>query len=43
MAHLLKHMEIQKGVNINMEDEIVRGALVSYQGKTTWPPPKPTA
>ncbi|MCX5784897.1 MAG: Re/Si-specific NAD(P)(+) transhydrogenase subunit alpha [Elusimicrobia bacterium] len=41
LAHLLKHMEIQKGVNINMEDEIVRGALVAYQGKITWPPPKP--
>jgi NAD(P) transhydrogenase subunit alpha len=41
MSHLLTHMEIQKGVNINLEDEIVRGALVTYQGKVTWPPPKP--
>jgi NAD(P) transhydrogenase subunit alpha len=41
MAHLLKHMEIQKGWNINMEDEIVRGALVTHQGKITYPPPKP--
>jgi len=41
MSHLLKQMEIQKGVNINLEDEVVRGALVAYQGKVTWPPPKP--
>ena len=41
MAHLLKHMEIQKGWNINMEDEIVRGSLVAHQGQITYPPPKP--
>jgi H+-translocating NAD(P) transhydrogenase subunit alpha len=41
MAHLLKHMEIQKGWNINLEDEIVRGSLVAHQGQITWPPPKP--
>lgn len=40
MAHLLKHMEIQKGWHINMEDEIVRGALVAHQGQITYPPPK---
>jgi len=41
LAHLLKQMEIQKGLNINLEDEVVRGALVAHQGNITWPPPKP--
>jgi NAD(P) transhydrogenase subunit alpha len=41
MAHLLKHMEVGKGWKIDMEDEIVRGALVAHQGQITYPPPKP--
>jgi NAD(P) transhydrogenase subunit alpha len=41
MAHLLKHMEIGKGWKIDMEEEIVRGALVAHQGQITYPPPKP--
>jgi len=43
MAHLLKHMEIQKGWNVNMEDEIVRGSIVTHKGEITYPPPKPKA
>ena len=34
-------MEVQKGWNVNVEDEIVRGALVAHQGSITYPPPKP--
>ena len=41
LSNLLKYMEIQKGWNINMDDEIVRGALVSHQGAVTYPPPRP--
>ena len=41
LAHLLKHMQVGKGWKIDMEDEIVRGALVAHQGKITYPPPKP--
>jgi NAD(P) transhydrogenase subunit alpha len=29
--------------NINLEDEVVRGALVLHNGKLTWPPPKKEA
>jgi NAD(P) transhydrogenase subunit alpha len=31
--------------NVNLEDDVVRGALVTHQGKVTWPPPpaKPAA
>ena len=41
LAHLLKHMEAQKGWKINMEDEIVRGSLIAHAGQITYPPPKP--
>jgi len=41
LAHLLKHMQVGKGWKIDMEDEIVRGALVAHQGQITYPPPKP--
>ncbi|MEF3279676.1 MAG: Re/Si-specific NAD(P)(+) transhydrogenase subunit alpha [Elusimicrobiota bacterium] len=41
ISHLLKHMQIEKGININMEDEIIRGALVTHNGEITYPPPKP--
>lgn len=39
--NLLKHMEIEKGINIKMDDEIIRSALVSHNGEITYPPPKP--
>ncbi|MCG2726557.1 MAG: Re/Si-specific NAD(P)(+) transhydrogenase subunit alpha [Elusimicrobia bacterium] len=41
MVHLLKQMEIQNGWNINIDDEVVRGALVAHKGEITFPPPKP--
>ena len=41
MAHLLKQMKIQDGWNVDMEDEVVRGALVTHKGEITFPPPKP--
>jgi NAD(P) transhydrogenase subunit alpha len=34
-------MEVGKGWKIDLEDEIVRGALVAHQGQITYPPPKP--
>lgn len=27
--------------NINLEDEVTRGAIVLHQGKLLWPPPAP--
>ena len=41
MAHFLKEMKIDKGWNVDLENEVIRGALVTYQGAVTYPPPKP--
>jgi H+-translocating NAD(P) transhydrogenase subunit alpha len=43
----LRHMlaELCKGkdgqIDVNMEDEVIRGATVLKEGKITWPPPAP--
>jgi H+-translocating NAD(P) transhydrogenase subunit alpha len=29
-------------INVNMDDEIIRGTTVIKEGKITWPPPPPT-
>lgn len=38
--HLLKDMGGNDNYKIDFEDEVVRGALVTYQGDITFPPPK---
>jgi NAD(P) transhydrogenase subunit alpha len=38
--HLLKDMGGAEDYKVDLEDEVVRGALVLHQGKITWPPPK---
>ncbi|HIK37346.1 MAG: Re/Si-specific NAD(P)(+) transhydrogenase subunit alpha [Geminocystis sp.] len=38
--HLLKDMGGNDNFHIDMEDEVIRGALVVYQGEITFPPPK---
>lgn len=38
--HLLKDMGGSDAFTVNLDDEVVRGALVSHDGKITWPPPK---
>jgi NAD(P) transhydrogenase subunit alpha len=40
--HLLKDMGGAEGFQVNVDDEVIRGALVSHEGKITWPPPKIT-
>jgi NAD(P) transhydrogenase subunit alpha len=40
IAHLLDDMGKAEGFRVNMDDEVVRGALVTHQGEITWPPPK---
>ena len=42
MAHLLSDMT-HKGeeFRVDLEDEVVRGALILNKGNITWPPPKP--
>ncbi len=41
--HLLHDMGGAEGWKVDMEDEVVRGALVSHDGAVTWPPPKPSS
>jgi NAD(P) transhydrogenase subunit alpha len=38
--HLLKDMGGNDEFTVNLEDEVIRGALVTYQGDITFPPPK---
>jgi NAD(P) transhydrogenase subunit alpha len=40
LCHLLSDMGGAKGWNVNLQDEVVRGALVVHQGEVTWPPPR---
>lgn len=40
LVHLLSDLGGAEKWNINMDDEVLRGALVTHAGETTWPPPK---
>jgi NAD(P) transhydrogenase subunit alpha len=40
IAHLLDDMGKAEGFHVDMDDEVVRGALVTHEGEITWPPPK---
>jgi len=44
LRHLLTDLTPDKNgvINVNMEDEVIRGATVIKEGKITWPPPPPT-
>jgi NAD(P) transhydrogenase subunit alpha len=43
LRHLLTDLTPEKDgqINVNMEDEVIRGATVCKEGETTWPPPAP--
>ena len=43
LRHLLSELTPEKNgvININMEDEVIRGATIIKEGKITWPPPPP--
>ena len=41
LYHLLNDMGGAEGYTVNLDDEVVRGALVSHSGQVTWPAPKP--
>ena len=43
LYHLLDDMGGASKFHIDMEDEVVRGALVVHNGQVIWPPPKPKA
>lgn len=40
LCHLLSDVGGGKNWRINLEDEVVRGALVAHEGKITWPAPR---
>ncbi|MFK7766437.1 MAG: Re/Si-specific NAD(P)(+) transhydrogenase subunit alpha [Mariniblastus sp.] len=42
IVNLLSDMTKEKDgqLNVDLEDEVVRGALVTHKGEVTWPPPK---
>ncbi len=44
LRHLLTDLTPEKNgvVNVNMDDEVIRGTTVIKEGKITWPPPPPT-
>ncbi len=43
LRHMLTDLTPEKDgvVNINMEDEVIRGATASFDGEVTWPAPAP--
>jgi NAD(P) transhydrogenase subunit alpha len=42
LCHLLKDMGGSEHFKVDLEDEVVRGALVLHNGAITYPPPKPS-
>lgn len=44
IRHLLSDLCPAKdgNLNVNMDDEVIRGATIIKEGKITWPPPPPT-
>ncbi|HEY9846897.1 MAG TPA: Re/Si-specific NAD(P)(+) transhydrogenase subunit alpha [Candidatus Caenarcaniphilales bacterium] len=43
LCHLLEDMGGGENFKVDLEDEVVRGALVLHEGKITWPPLKPSS
>jgi NAD(P) transhydrogenase subunit alpha len=45
LRHLLDDLTPEKNgvINVNMEDEVIRGTTIIKEGNITWPPPAPPA
>lgn len=41
LVNMVEEMGGAEGFTIDLDNEIVRGALVCHTGETTWPPPRP--
>ena len=43
LAHMLSDLTPEKdgNINVNMEDDVIRGSTVTKGGEITWPPPAP--
>lgn len=39
LVHFLSDLGGSEKWNVNLEDEVIRGALVTHEGNVTWPPP----
>jgi H+-translocating NAD(P) transhydrogenase subunit alpha len=39
LVHFLNDLGGADKWNVNLEDEVIRGALITHQGEVTWPPP----
>ena len=42
LYHLLSDMGGSEEYKVDLEDEVVRGALILHEGEVTWPPPQPS-
>jgi NAD(P) transhydrogenase subunit alpha len=40
---LLEELTDENGLHVDLEDEVIRGAIVLHEGKMMWPPPTPPA
>jgi NAD(P) transhydrogenase subunit alpha len=43
LCHLLDDMGRNENYHVNLEDEVIRGALILHQGEVMAPPPRPAA
>lgn len=43
LTHLLADMGGAKSWHVDLDDAVVRGAIVLHEGQLVWPPPKPAA
>ncbi|MFQ4142710.1 Re/Si-specific NAD(P)(+) transhydrogenase subunit alpha [Chlorogloeopsis sp. ULAP02] len=41
LCHFLEEMGGANNYRVDLENEVIRGALVAHAGEITWPPPKP--
>jgi len=39
LVHFLSDLGGAEKWNVNVEDEVIRGSLITHQGEITWPPP----
>ena len=43
LVNMVEEMGSAENFHVDLENEVVRGALVTHDGQITWPPPKPEA
>ena len=43
LAAMVEELGGNDTFNLDMDNEVIRGAMISHDGEVVWPPPKPTA